>query len=75
MNLLDLMKKGNITDGLAADAPARLRAAIGTGFSRTARTHFVPQHGGPDLPVIATCIITSQNAAPRARRRRTVADG
>lgn len=35
------------------EAPAKLRAAIGTGYKRTARTHFMPE-GSPDLPAIAT---------------------
>jgi Protein of unknown function (DUF3160) len=68
MNLLDLMKQGKIEDGLARDAPEKLRAAIGTGFARTARTHFVPQQGGPDLPVIATMLgprITNDAQATR----------
>jgi hypothetical protein len=34
-------------------APAKLKAAIGDRFKRTARTHFMPQ-GSPELPVIAT---------------------
>jgi hypothetical protein len=35
------------------EAPAKLRAAIGDGFKRTARTHFMPD-GADVLPVIAT---------------------
>ncbi|HSO39194.1 MAG TPA: DUF3160 domain-containing protein, partial [Labilithrix sp.] len=36
-----------------ADAPARLRAALGEGFQRTARTHFMPE-GATVLPAITT---------------------
>jgi hypothetical protein len=35
------------------EAPAKLRAAIGSGFRRTARTHFMPD-GATELPAIAT---------------------
>ena len=35
------------------DAPAKLRAAIGAGWKRTARTHFMPE-GATELPAIAT---------------------
>jgi hypothetical protein len=36
-------------------APDRLKQAIGSGYKRTARVHFMPQNS-PDLPVIATLI-------------------
>lgn len=36
-----------------AEAPVKLRAAIGDGFKRTARTHFMPE-GATELPAIAT---------------------
>ena len=36
-----------------AEAPAKLRAAIGEHFPRTARTHFMPD-GATELPAIAT---------------------
>lgn len=35
------------------EAPAKLRAAIGTSYKRTARTHFMPE-GSPELPAIST---------------------
>lgn len=35
------------------EAQAKLKAAIGDGYKRTARTHFMPQ-GSPELPAIAT---------------------
>jgi len=38
-----------------ADAPARLRAALGTHFERTTRVHFMPD-GATTLPVIATLL-------------------
>ena len=35
------------------EAQAKLKAAIGDGYKRTARTHFMPE-GSPNLPAIAT---------------------
>ncbi len=51
-DLLALEKRGafSLAD---RDAPARLRAAIGADFQRTARTHFMPE-GAKVLPAIAT---------------------
>jgi hypothetical protein len=51
-DMLALMKKAGITPG-DASAPAKLIAAIGDRFQRTARTHFMPQ-GSPVLPAILT---------------------
>ncbi|MDI3290675.1 DUF3160 domain-containing protein [Polyangium sp. 15x6] len=52
--LLKLMDKHGIkvTD---PEAPEKLKVAIGTGYRRTARFHFMPQ-GVTDLPVISTVI-------------------
>jgi hypothetical protein len=36
-------------------AVAKLKAAVGDGFARTARTHFTPE-GAPELPVIMTLL-------------------
>jgi len=50
--LLALAKANSIRSTDASAAP-KLKAAIGTDFKRTARTHFTPE-GAPDLPVIFT---------------------
>jgi hypothetical protein len=51
-DMLALMKAAGTSPG-DRDGPAKLRAAIGNGFQRTARTHFMPQ-GSPVLPAILT---------------------
>jgi hypothetical protein len=51
-DLLALAHKAKIAPA-DADAPAKLRAAIGDGWKRTARTHYMPE-GATDLPAIAT---------------------
>ncbi len=51
-DLLRLMATAHVTPA-SKDAPERLRAAIGTGFARTARVHFMPDRS-TTLPVIAT---------------------
>lgn len=53
-DLLRLMKASAIRPSDPA-APEKLKAAIGKGFRRAARTHFMPQNA-PDLPVIATLL-------------------
>lgn len=52
--LLELMDRQHIkpTD---ADAPEKLKLAIGKDFKRSARTHFMPQ-GVHELPVISTVV-------------------
>ncbi len=50
--LLRLMRAGRFS-ARDPDAPGRLRAAIGGGFRRTARVHFMPE-GAAELPAIAT---------------------
>jgi len=54
-DLLRLMSTARIAGSelTHVSAPERLRAAIGTGFQRTARVHFMPE-GSTALPVIAT---------------------
>jgi hypothetical protein len=52
--LLALMDQHNIKPK-DADAPEKLKLAIGKNFKRTARTHFMPQ-GVKELPVISTTI-------------------
>jgi hypothetical protein len=54
-DLARLRKKANIASLLDPDAPARLRAAIGSDFKRTVRMHFMPQNA-PELPAIATML-------------------
>jgi hypothetical protein len=54
-DLTRLRAKASIADLRAPDAAARLRAAIGDGFKRTVRAHFMPQGSG-ELPVIATLL-------------------
>jgi hypothetical protein len=51
-DLLALMNRGHISPS-DPDAPARLRAAIGDRWKRTARVHFMPE-GSTTLPVIGT---------------------
>jgi hypothetical protein len=53
--VVELARRAGITDLRAPDAAARLRAAIGDKFSRTARIHPMPP-GSTDLPVIATLL-------------------
>jgi hypothetical protein len=53
-DLLDLMKKGGFSAAHPA-APEKLGQAIGAGFRRTARVHFMPQDV-KNLPVIATLL-------------------
>ncbi len=53
-DLLRLMQKGGFTAKDPA-APEKLRLAIGDGFRRKARVHFMPQ-GVTDLPVITTLL-------------------
>lgn len=48
-----IRKSSNIR--IDADAPEKLKAAIGTGFQRTVRMHYMPQ-GSTHLPVIATLL-------------------
>jgi len=50
-----LARRAGITDLRAADAAARLRAAIGDKFSRTAQIHPMPP-GSSNLPAIATLL-------------------
>ncbi|MDI1445625.1 DUF3160 domain-containing protein [Polyangium sp. 6x1] len=50
--LLSLMDKNGFT-ATTPDAPEKLKRAIGDGYRRTARVHFMPQ-GVRDLPVITT---------------------
>jgi hypothetical protein len=52
MEMLKLAGKNRIA-ATDPDAPEKLKAAIGTGYQRTARIHFTPE-GCPDLPAIAT---------------------
>lgn len=54
-NVLALRKKAGIEHVTDADAPARLNAAIGSDFKRTARLHFMPE-GVKELPVIMTLL-------------------
>ena len=66
-DLRALVAKGSITNVASPDAPERLRAAIGAGFVRTARTH-VQAEPSPALPVIATLLgprITNDALATR----------
>jgi len=49
------MMRANGLDPRARDAPEKLRAAIGSRFARTTRTHFMPE-GSTTLPAIATLI-------------------
>jgi hypothetical protein len=63
LKLIDVAK----IDVASPDAPAELRAAIGAGFVRTARTHYQAE-GSPQLPVIATLLgprITADTSATR----------
>jgi hypothetical protein len=53
--LLSLRAKAGIGALTAPDAADRLKAAIGPGFVRTARLHYMPQ-GSTPLPVIATML-------------------
>lgn len=52
-DLRALVAKASIANVASPDAPERLRAAIGSGFVRSARTH-VQAEPSPELPVIAT---------------------
>jgi hypothetical protein len=54
-DLVALRKNAGITSLRDPDAPAKLRAAIGDGFRRTARLHYMPE-GAPELPAIATML-------------------
>ena len=65
--LIKLMDRARIVDLASPDAPAALRAAIGDGFVRTARTHYQAE-GSANLPVIATMLgprITADTSATR----------
>jgi len=53
-DLLRIARAAHVT-ARDRDAGARLAAAIGSRFPRTARTHFTPE-GCPDLPAIATLL-------------------
>jgi hypothetical protein len=53
--LMELRSKAGITDLRAAGVDHKLRTAIGHGFRRTARLHYMPQ-GSQELPVIATLL-------------------
>lgn len=52
--LLRIMRSNGIAPG-DKEGFDKLKAAIGDGFQRTARTHYMPQ-GSPVLPVIATVL-------------------
>ncbi|HQP36411.1 MAG TPA: DUF3160 domain-containing protein [Polyangiaceae bacterium] len=52
--LLRIMRSNGISLG-DKEGFDKLKAAIGNGFQRTARTHYMP-HGSPVLPVIATVL-------------------
>lgn len=54
-DLLALRAKAGISDLRAPDTADRLKHAIGSGFRRTARLHFMPQNS-PELPVISTLL-------------------
>ena len=54
-DLSKLRKKAHIASLKDPDAPAKLRAAIGDDFQRTARVHWMPQNS-PVLPAIATLL-------------------
>jgi hypothetical protein len=54
-DLSKLRAKAGIASLKDAQAPAKLRAAIGDGWKRTARTHFMPQNT-TELPAIAGMI-------------------
>jgi hypothetical protein len=51
--IAEIMKARGIR--VDADAPAKLKSAIGPGFQRTMRMHYMPQ-GSTDLPVITTLL-------------------
>ncbi len=53
--LLTLKKKAHLDSLTQPDAFTRLRAAIGSDFQRTVRTHYMPE-GSTILPAIATLI-------------------
>jgi hypothetical protein len=53
--LLALKKQAGITALTAADSADKLKTAIGSGFARTTRVHYMPQ-GSTPLPVIATML-------------------
>jgi hypothetical protein len=53
--LAELRRTAGIASLAAPDAPAKLRAAIGTSHQRTARLHYMPQ-GSTELPAIATLL-------------------
>jgi hypothetical protein len=62
-----LRAAAGLADLRAPDAFDRLRAAIGDGFRRTARLHFMPE-GSTELPVIATLLgprVTADSVALR----------
>lgn len=54
-DLLALRGKAEIASLNDPQAAAKLKAAIGSGFQRTARIHYMPQGSNP-LPVIATML-------------------
>jgi Protein of unknown function (DUF3160) len=54
-DLVALRKTAGITSLTDPDAAAKLRVAIGSGWKRTARTHFTPD-GTTELPAIATIL-------------------
>ena len=65
--LAELARAAGISDLRAPDAAARLRAAVGDRYQRTARIHYMPQ-GSAVLPAIATLLgprITADTAALR----------
>ena len=53
--LAELRTSANVTDLRAPDVAAKIRAAIGDRFQRTARTHYMPQ-GSDVLPAIASML-------------------
>jgi hypothetical protein len=53
--LTDLRRAAGIAKLTDPDAAAKLRAAIGTTYRRTARLHYMPQ-GSTELPAIATLL-------------------
>jgi hypothetical protein len=55
---------------VTADAPAQLRAAIGTGFARTARLHPLPQGCEGELAAISTLL--GPRVVPDARAARAL---
>jgi hypothetical protein len=71
-DLVALRKRAGIESIKDPDAAAKLRTAIGTGWKRTARTHFTPD-GTTELPAIAT-ILGARIGPDTAPTRRIVND-